>query len=521
MSHKESRGALSLAEAVRNAYALGQTDYYLEPLVRVDDNGQPVGRIQSGDTVVFCCRRGEREIILTEMFTDPAFDGVPLHHLKDLNFVILTLYHEKFLHLPVAFQPSRIDKPLAQILSEAGRSQLHCAESEKFAHVTFFFNGGNNTPYPGEESILVPSPKGIPFTEKPELSLPELVDSVSARLGEHDFVLVNFANGDIIGHTADRDAKLSAAGHVSSQLERLITVARERDYVIAITADHGNLETMTTPDGKPDMAHTRNPVPFVLIDPRRTDPIPVKDGSLCDVAPTILSIMGVPSPAEMTGKNLAGASNFGPHRKVLLVILDGWGLGARDATDAIFMGDTPYWDKLIEKYPPSMLRASDGFVGLGEGKPGNSEAGHLNLGAGRIILQDDVRLDKAILNNTFSENDVLKKAIRETRESGQALHLLSFLTHKSSHGSIEYALAVLRMAKELPQVYLHIIFDGRSTPTGSAPDMLVELERQLDEIGAGQVVGGVGRGIVLERDKHYEKIKRGYDAMVLGKGTTY
>ncbi len=521
MEQMKNHGVAELSKAVQRAYNEGQTDYYLEPLVQVDNQGQPLGRITSGDSVVFCCRRGEREIGLTEMFTDPNFNMVPRHFLKDLNFVTLTLYHEKFSHLPVAFPPTTISKTLAQVISEQGLTQLHCAESEKFAHVTFFFNGGNNAPYPGEESLLVPSPRGINYADKPELSLPEVVDKLLVRLGEHDFVLVNFANGDIIGHTLSEEAKISAAEHVSTQLERLVEEAKRKDYVVIITADHGNLEVMTTKDGKPDMAHTRNLVPFILIDPRHDGPLPVKDGSLCDVAPTILSIMDLPKPNEMTGKSLTEQGVFGQGRKVLLIILDGWGFGAKDDTDPIHLANTPYWDNLVTCYPPSSLHASDGFVGLGDGKPGNSEAGHLNLGAGRVVVQDDIRIDKAIADGDFFQNEVLKKAMEETKNRGKALHLLAYLTHNSSHGSIGYALAVLRMAKEIPNVFLHIIFDGRSTSPGSAPVLLDELDEQLQVIGVGQVVGGIGRGFVLERDKQYKKIKKGYDAMVLGHGTPY
>ncbi len=521
MIQSDRNGTASLAEAVRRAYEQGQTDYYLEPLVRADAQGRPVGRIQDGDTVVFCCRRGEREIGLTEMFTDPDFTKVPRRFLKDIHFVLLTLYHEKFAHLPVAFQPAKITGTMAQAISGAGRSQLHCAESEKFAHVTFFFSGGNNKAFPKEEDICVPSPRGVNYVDKPELSLPEVVDELSGQLGKHDFVLVNFANGDIIGHTSSSEAKIAAAAHVSRQLERLVGIAREKDYVIAVTADHGNLETMTTPDGKPDMAHTRNKVPFILVDPRHNGAIALRDGSLCDVAPTLLQAMGIPAPQEMTGQCLTGPHEFGGSRKVLLIILDGWGLGASDDTNAIYVGDTPYWDHLVATYGMSTLYASDGYVGLGEGKPGNSEAGHLNLGAGRVVMQDDIRLDKAIAENSFPDNEVLRDAIEQTQKRGKALHLISFLTHKSSHGSIDYALAVLKMAKDLPHVYLHVIFDGRSTRPGSAPEMLEDLGNKLSEIGAGEVVGGVGRGYSLERDRQYEKIKKGYDAMVSGIGEYY
>ena len=172
---ESKRGGAQLARAVEKAYQAGQDDYHLEPMVLVE-NGKPVGKIGDGDAAVFCCRRGEREIELTELFTDPDFNKVQRNQLKDLDFVIMTMYHDKFKDLPIAFAPSHVVKPLAQVLSEAGKNQFHCAESEKYAHVTFFFNGGENAPFPGEDDVCVPSPKGIDFDQKPELSLPAVAD---------------------------------------------------------------------------------------------------------------------------------------------------------------------------------------------------------------------------------------------------------------------------------------------------------------------------------------------------------
>ncbi|MBS6954061.1 MAG: sulfatase-like hydrolase/transferase [Enterocloster asparagiformis] len=521
MTKQQSRGGAELAQAVRAAYARGESDYYMEPLVRVDETGAPIGRIQDGDTVIFGCRRGEREIELTEMFTEPDFDKVERTALNDLQFVIMTLYHDKFRDLPIAFAPEQVQKPLAQVISEAGRTQLHAAESEKFAHVTFFFNGGNRTPYPGEEDIMVPSPKGVPFEDVPELSLSEVVDEVINRLEGPDFVVVNYANGDVIGHTSSNPAKIAAAGHMSRQLERLVGAAEARDFVVMITADHGNLESMITPSGKPDVAHTSTPVPFLLLDPRRENPVSPQNGSLCDVAPTVLHAMGIPQPPEMDGATLIPGVRFDEGRKVLLIILDGWGLGEASGRNPIFLADTPYWDFLLEAYPCAALNASGSFVGLGRDKAGNSEAGHLNLGAGRVVPQDDIRLDKAISDGSFDQNPVFLSALQRTRERGGALHILSYLTDKSSHGSIDYAKALCRMAKDLPVINLHIIFDGRSTEPGSAPRLLMELEEELERIGSGRIVDGVGRGIVLDRDQNYVKVKRGYDAMVLGQGTPY
>lgn len=522
MKNLQSHGGPQLAAAVRQAYADGENDYNMKPLVRLNDAGVPMGKIKDGDTVIFGCRRGEREIELTELFTDAHFDKVERRYLEDLHFVILTLYHEKFKDLPVAFAPAKVAKPLAQVISEAGLRQLHSAESEKYAHVTFFFNGGENKPFPGEDDVCIPSPRGIPFEDQPELSLPAVVDEVSQRIATQDyaFVVVNFANGDIIGHTSSNQAKIKTAECVSRELCRLIEAASAQDYVIAVTADHGNLEIMTTPQGTPHVAHTTSQVPFLLIDPRETH-FTLKDGSLCNVAPTVLDIMGLEKPAEMTASSLLATHEFTQGRKVLLVILDGWGYGPSDETNPIYIGDTPGWDALLARYPRCDLHASSSHVGLGKGKAGNSEAGHLNLGAGRVVAQDDQRLESAMEDGSFAQNDVFLQAIQKTKERGAALHLLAFLTKKSSHGSIDYATALCQMALDLPEVYLHIIIDGRSTPPGSTPEMLLELEEQLQAIGTGQIVDGVGRGIVLERDYNYDKVKLGYDAMVLGKGTPY
>ena len=169
LTDKVARGAIALGKAVRELYAEGQMDYALEPIVLTDPQGESIGRIKDGDAVIFCCRRGEREIQLTDAFTDSNFDRFPRPDLKNLKFVLLTLYHEKFRNLPVAFAPTRTTDTLAEVISNAGLSQLHTAESEKFAHVTFFFNGGNNQPFAREDDVRIPSPKGVPFDQVPSV----------------------------------------------------------------------------------------------------------------------------------------------------------------------------------------------------------------------------------------------------------------------------------------------------------------------------------------------------------------
>jgi 2,3-bisphosphoglycerate-independent phosphoglycerate mutase len=519
-----ARSGEILADAVRELYCQGQTDYSLEPLVFIDALGEPVGRIQDGDAVVFCCRRGEREIQLTEAFVDPDLHCFPRREFQNLTFVILTLYHEKLRDVPVAFAPTRVEDTLGEIVSRAGLRQLRIAESEKYAHVTFFFNGGNNQPFPGEDDVRLPSPQGISFDQVPELSLPQVTAKVLRGIDKgYDLVVANFANGDVLGHTQNREAKIECAALVDGRLGQVISAALAAGYVTFVTADHGNLEEMTHPDGTPHVSHTPNLVPLILIDPRAKRRASVRDGKLADIAPTVLRALDLAPPDAMSGETLAPDYDWGGRRRVLLLILDGWGIGRNDDTNPIFCASTPVWDDLTRRYPCARLQAAGEAVGLRPGKPGNSEAGHMNMGAGRIVQQDDVRLDQGMKDHSFYRNEILCRAIDEVKRRDTSLHLIGLLTEKSSHGSIDYPLALLRMAAAhgLRQVYLHLIFDGRSTEPGSAPALLENLESQVQEIGVGQIVSGMGRGIALDRDGDYGKTRRAYDALVFGIGKPY
>ncbi len=521
MLDQAHRGATALAGVVRELYAAGQTDYSLEPVVLTGAFGNPIGLITNGDAVVFCCRRGEREIELTEAFTDPDFDHFLRPNMQDLLFVILTLYHDKFKDLPVAFAPAKVMETLGELVSQSGLRQLRVAESEKFSHVTFFFNGGNNQPFPGEDDLRIPSVKGIPFEQVPEMSLEKVTGQVLDGIKKHyDLIVTNFANGDVIGHTSNNESKIQCASIVDRHLGQVVDAAKAADYIVLITADHGNLELMTNPDGTPNVSHTANLVPFILVDPAWSSTTCLRDGQLADLAPTILSALGLGQPEGMQGMTLAPGYRWGRRRHVLLIILDGWGIGRNDNSNPIYLADTPVWDALTHQNPCSQLQAAGEAVGLKVGKAGNSEAGHMNIGAGRVVLQDDVRLDLAMQDGSFYTNEILCKAINDAKIRGTNLHLIGLLTEKSSHGSIDYPLALLKMAKErgLEQVYLHVIFDGRSTEPGSAPALLEKLETQMDEIGIGKVVTGVGRGIALDRDGDYGKIQRAFEAFVSGIG---
>ena len=222
----------------------------------------------------------------------------------------------------------------------------------------------------------------------------------------------------------------------------------------------------------------------------------------------------------MDGESLVPGYNWNGKRRVLLIILDGWGFGRENDSNPIFMANTPVWDEYLRRYPNARLGASGQEVGLQKNKAGNSEAGHMNIGAGRVVLQDDVRLDMAMQDGSFYTNEIFVHIMEDNKQHGSSLHLITLLTEKSSHGSIAYPLALLRMAKErgLEQVYVHVIFDGRSTVPGSAPDLLKKFEALINEIGVGQIVTGVGRGIALDRVGNYAKTQRAFDALVLGSG---
>jgi 2,3-bisphosphoglycerate-independent phosphoglycerate mutase len=516
-----SYGGNELAKAIQKSYLEGQTDYSMEPIILADSHGEPVGRIHDGDAVIFCCRRGEREVQLTEAFAGPERPDFRRKKFKHLPFVILTLYHEKFKDLPVAFAPSKIPDTLSAIISQQGRRQYHLAESEKFAHVTFFFNGGDNQPLPGEMDMRIPSPRGIPAEQNPELSLGEVTTQLKSALqGDYAFIVANFANGDVIGHTQDRSAKIRCAEIVDARLGEVIEAAQAMQMLVMVTADHGNLEELYTPDGKPHVSHTANPVPFILIPAKTRESTHLQPGALADIAPTVLSSLGLDIPSSMTGNNLLEDGKASKGQRVLLIILDGWGIGKPDDSNPIYLAHTPVWDRLVDEYPHTILRASGESVGLKPGKAGNSEAGHMNIGAGRVVLQDDVRLDMAMQDGSFYKNEIFLNTIEDVRYHQSCLHLISLLSEKSSHGSVDYPLALLHMAKEhgLNQVYIHLILDGRSTEPGSAPQMLTMLEQKIAGIGIGKIVTIVGRGIALDRDGNYHKTQIAYDALVDGFG---
>ena len=294
-----SQDAVASLEA---SYAQGVTDEFIKPIVMTDAKGNPVATLADGDVVVFFNFRTDRGRELTQALSQEAFHEQNMHPLK-LYYVTLTNYDDTFKGVHVVYDKDNISDTLGEVLARAGKKQIRIAETEKYPHVTFFFNGGREKPFEGEQRILCPSPKVATYDLKPEMSAYEIRDAIIPELkkGEADFVCLNFANPDMVGHTGDMKAAIKACETVDSCAREVITAGLENGYSTLVIADHGNCDTMINPDGSPNTAHTTNPVPLILVDPDRKQ---IHSGVLGDVAPTLLEIMGVPQPALMTQKSL-------------------------------------------------------------------------------------------------------------------------------------------------------------------------------------------------------------------------
>lgn len=306
----QGRTALNPLQAIEQSYAAGVTDEFIVPTVIVDSTGRPRATVQDGDAVIFFNFRADRARQLTSALTDPDFRAFErCRWPRDILMVTMAEYEPHFPVL-VAFAPDIVRTPLARVLSEAGLRQFHTAETEKYAHVTYFFNGGREEPFPGEERVLVPSPKVPTYDLKPEMSAPEVTDvAVEAiRSGKYAFVLINYANPDMVGHTGVFEAAVKAVECVDQCVGRIEEAVRSVDGYLIVTADHGNADEMLVP-GTNEVwtAHTKNPVPFVLVTPEQSPYRHVtlrSSGRLADVAPTILQLMGLEQPEEMTGQSL-------------------------------------------------------------------------------------------------------------------------------------------------------------------------------------------------------------------------
>ncbi len=286
-----------VVKAVEESYAEGVTDEFIKPIV----NDKVDGRIGAGHVVIFFNYRNDRAKELTVVLTQHAEDG--MNPIPDLQYYCMTPYDDSFKGVHVIFNKQDVENTLAEYLSSKQMKQLHIAETEKYAHVTFFFNGGREAPFDGEERILVPSPKVATYDLQPEMSAPEVTEKLVEAIDSEkfDFIVVNFANGDMVGHTGVYPAIQKAVETLDTCVEKVVEAAKSHGYEAIIIADHGNADHAINADGTPNTAHSLNPVPFIYVGDKDAK---VKNGRLSDVAPSLLHILGLPKPAEMDGEDL-------------------------------------------------------------------------------------------------------------------------------------------------------------------------------------------------------------------------
>lgn len=294
----EGKHATNAVKALQESYDAGVTDEFVEPIVMVGTNDKPLATIQPDDVVIFFNYRTDRGRELTQALSQQDFPEQGMKKLP-LYYVTMTNYDKNFVGIRVIYNNDNLTNTLGEVLSKAGKKQIRIAETEKYPHVTFFFSGGREEPFEGEKRLLCPSPKVATYDLKPEMSAYDIRDAIIPELKkqEVDFVCLNFANGDMVGHTGVLEAAVKACEAVDACTKAVIETGLDNGYTTLVIADHGNCEVMKNEDGSPNTAHTTNPVPFILVD---KDKIAVKDGILGDIAPTILKLMGVEQPEEMT-----------------------------------------------------------------------------------------------------------------------------------------------------------------------------------------------------------------------------
>lgn len=299
--HGKGIQTTNVLKDIRQSYEEGITDEFIKPLV-ITENGKPTATIQQGDVVIFFNFRTDRGRQLTQALSQEDFHEYNMHKMN-LHYVTMTNYDDNFKGINVIFNKDNLSETLGEVLEKHSKKQIRIAETEKYPHVTFFFSGGREEPFEGETRILRNSPKVATYDLKPEMSAYELRNALVPELkrGETDFVCLNFANGDMVGHTGVMEAAIKACEAVDECVKDVVTAALENDYTTILIADHGNCETMINPDGTPNTAHTTNPVPIILIDKELKE---INDGILGDIAPTILKLMGINQPKAMTQHSL-------------------------------------------------------------------------------------------------------------------------------------------------------------------------------------------------------------------------
>ncbi len=531
----------AIEKGYQGTYRSGFGDEHTTPLIAQDATGKPLGRITENDSVIFFNFRQDRARELTEALIATDRDGKPFSHFPvrklNLDYISMTEYHKDF-DFPVAFPKIKLTKILSEILSEAGIPQLRIAETEKYAHVTFFMNGGEEKKYPGEDWVLIDSPKVATYDLQPEMSATEVTTTVLEKINSKKYgtIILNYANPDMVGHTGVEPAILKAVEKVDQGIAQIIEAMGKQDGIVLITADHGNCEEMYATDEKgkiiyqadgkpkPSTEHSADkPVPFIVYGPDKV----VKglklreEGVLADVTPTLLELIGLKQPEEMTGKSMLKNFKFdGKRRPIMLIILDGWGVSERKEGNAPLLGKTPTMKRLTKEYPSSLLIPFGRAVGLPEGTMGNSEVGHMNIGAGRVVFTDYERINVSIEEGTFYTNPVLLEATRHAKKKKKALHLMGLASDIGVHSDLNHLIELLELARreELKEVYIHAFMDGRDSAPDSGAGFLRQIQKAIREKKVGEIVTAIGRYYAMDRDKRWDRVQVAYDALVFGQG---
>jgi 2,3-bisphosphoglycerate-independent phosphoglycerate mutase len=361
------------------------------------------------------------------------------------------------------------------------------------------------------------------YAEVPELAAEAVAQATVEALDdpETDAIVVNFCNVDVVGHIEDREAVLRAVQEVDRCVGQVVAEAQARGVTTVITADHGTVEKWLYPEGTVDTGHTDSLVPFILINPALRDVTLRTGGALTDVAPTLLHLLDLPQPEEMTGSSLLPDDTPRQRQRLLFIIADGWGARDDPYGNMILEAETPAMDRLQQEWPTTRLEAAGEAVGMPAGTVGNSEAGHTHMGAGRRILSDRVRIDQAIANGSFSTNDAFRWAIEGAKRDGTRLHLLGIISFYSSHGSVNHLKALMQMAHDagIPETYVHGMLGRRGERPESGALYTEEIEREAERIGDGMtLVSIIGRFWSLDREENWDRIEKTYRWLVEGKG---
>jgi 2,3-bisphosphoglycerate-independent phosphoglycerate mutase len=520
-----------MSRAVRKEYKNGKEDETFPPLVLFDRQGRPVGRLKKGDAVIYYNIRGEREVELTRSLVDARFDKFPVENDLTLHFATMIEY-QKGLRVHVAFPPEGvIEDTLSEIIARHNLKQAKITESEKASHVGFFLNGKNAEVLTGEERVIVPSRRDvILFDEAPEMSIYAVTEKTKEKIHDtsYHFIFINFPNVDVVGHIENEDAIVRAVEAVDTCTGDIIDEAKEKGMIAIVSSDHGTVEKWLFPDGTIDTGHTDSNVPFILVHSDPNISLRKKKGELADIAPTVLDLMGISQSPYMTGSSLiknASRQRIHPSgekiQRVLLLILDGWGENKSSKGNLIARANTPVMDRLKKMYPHAQLAAAGEAVGLSPGTVGNSEAGHLHIGSGRRILSDKVRIDQAIADASFFQNEVFLDVIRNAKETGNALHLMGIVSFFSSHGSIDHLLALMDLAKQekIKDVFIHAMLGRRGERQDSGAKYTEIVEKKCRALNLGKVVSVIGRYWSMDREENWSRIEKAYRMLVYGEGT--